>query len=385
MSEITIGVIGCGAMGRVVIRDVCAHEPRVRIAAVYDPDDRSRTALAEDLGYAPQEFSQYEDVCTHPDVSWVFIASWNYNHCAQIIAAFNAGKHVFCQKPLALTTEECAQILRAWRASSRQLSIGFTLRYSPHYRRIKEIVASGTLGTLISMECNETLDFNHGGYIMGDWRRKREYAGSHMLEKCCHDIDLMNWITASRAARIASFGGLNFFVPENVHIRDELGVNDKGKKAYATWPGLISEDPFLSDKDIEDNQVVIIEYENAIRATFHTNCNAGIPERRMYLLGTKGALRADVLTGKIELKKIGFDTKIEDISTDAVGGHGCGDEVLARELVASMRDGAPPAAGVEEGVCSTVTCCGIDDAMRSGNVVDMKPYWERIDTTVDTP
>ncbi len=51
------------------------------------------------------------------------------------------------------------------------------------------------------MEFNETLDFNHGGYIMGDWRRLQRYSGTHLLEKCCHDIDLVNWITGSLAGR----------------------------------------------------------------------------------------------------------------------------------------------------------------------------------------
>ena len=136
---------------------------------------------------------------------------------------------------------------------------------------------------------------------------------------------------------------------------------------------------FGTDKDIVDNQVAIIEFENNVRATFHTNCNAGIPERRMYILGTEGTIRADVLTGKIEIKKIDFETVIEDVSTNVSGGHGDGDSVLTAELAESMLNGTPPKVGFKEGALSAVTCFAIDDAMNEGKVVDAIPYFKKFD------
>jgi len=109
-----------------------------------------------------------------------------------------------------------------------------------------------------------------------------------------------------------------------------------------------------------DNQVAIVEYENGVRTTFHTNCNAGIPERRMYILGSEGAIRADVIAGTIELKRIGWETELEDLSSGASGGHGGGDAVLAKELVDSMVNGAAPSVGLLEGMESAIACCAID-------------------------
>ena len=108
---------------------------------------------------------------------------------------------MFCQKPLATTLADCLAMREAWQASGRMFIIGFSLRYAPHYRKIKELLDQGAVGRIVSMEFNETLDFNHGGYIMGDWRRLQRYSGTHLLEKCCHDIDLVNWIMGSLAAR----------------------------------------------------------------------------------------------------------------------------------------------------------------------------------------
>src|SRR6185295_9261178 len=109
-------------------------------------------------------------------------------------------------------------------------------------------------------------------------------------------------------------------------------------------------------KDIFDNQVVILEFANAVRATFHTNCSTGILERRMYICGTEGTLRADVITGKIELQRIGFDTALEDRSTTASGGHGGGDHVLVDSLLKSMFEGAAPCTSLEDGLKSALTC-----------------------------
>jgi predicted dehydrogenase len=374
-----IAVIGCGSMGMGIVRRVLALEPRLRVKALYDPDPRSIDAARDELRPRPQVFESCDRALQADGVDWAMIASWNCHHAGQTVAAFEAGKHVFCQKPLATTWPDCLAMRRAQEASGKLFNLGFTLRYSPHYRRLRELLDQGVIGRLVSMECNETLDFNHGGYIMGDWRRLRANAGSHLLEKCCHDMDLANWMTGSRPRRVASFGGLDFFRPENAGIAERLGRDAEGRTAYRTWGGRVGLDPFTADKDIVDNQVAILEYENGVRATFHTNCNAGLPERRMYLLGTEGAIRADVLTGRIEYKRIGFDTPLEDASTSAKGGHGNGDEVLAQELAASMTKGIPPTVGLPEGLVSSATCFALDEAETTGQTVDLAPWWRSLD------
>jgi len=378
MKKIKIGAIGCGGMGLIIIKELLAVDERLQLVGIYDPDERSTKKTLEEIKPSPKIYDSYQELIANPKVDWVMIASWNCFHKEQAIAAFEAGKHVFCQKPLATNIADCKAMLDAWKKSGKMFNIGFTLRYSPHYRKIKELLNDGIVGKIISMEFNETLDFNHGGYIHGDWRRLRKYAGTHLLEKCCHDIDLVNWMVESRASRAASFGGNDFFIPKNEKHIKRIGQNKDGIKAYVTWGGLIAKNPFTSDKDIIDNQVAIIEYENKIRATFHTNCNAGIPERRMYILGTEGAIRADVLTGKIETKKIGFDTQIEDMSSGSSGGHGGGDQILVAELAESMLNGTEPAVGLKEGLEASVTSFAIDDALDTGKVIDVKPYWEKV-------
>ena len=380
-NAIGIGVIGCGGMGRNVARRVADKDSRLQVRALFDPDARSIKVARELFGSALPACDSHEELVRRDDIDWVMIASWNSQHRDQVVAAFEAGKHVFCQKPLATTLEDCLAMVGAWQRSGRMFTIGFTLRYSPHYRKVRELIEAGAIGDIVSFEFNETLGFNHGGYIMGDWGRLRANAGTHLLEKCCHDIDLANWMVGSRADRVASFGGLDFFKPENARHIERLGHDRNGRQAYHTWGGTVNLNPFTSDKDIVDNQVAIIEYKNGVRATFHTNCNAGIPERRMYILGSEGAIRANVLTGTVEVARIGFDEEIRDESTEAKGGHGCGDDILADELAASMLEGAEPSAGMQEGLASSITCFAIDEALDTGEVIDVDRYWRKADET----
>jgi len=379
VKSIGIGMIGCGAMGRVVAGALLAQSKKLRLTGLFDPDKRSVQQCLQEFNNHAKVYKDYHSLVQSPDIDWVMIASWNCYHCDQAVAALRAGKDVFCQKPLATNLSDCLTMLKAWKKSHKMFHIGFNMRRSSHYRRIKELVDKGVLGDIISMEFNETLDFNHGGYIMGDWRRLTKNAGTHLLEKCCHDIDLANWLLGSRPARVASFGGLDFFLPRNKrHIR-RIGKDSQGKDAYSTWGGLIDLNPFTSRKDIIDNQVAIIEYANGPRATFHTNCNAGIPERRMYILGSEGAIRADLIVGRIETKRIGFDTRIETVDTGVRGGHGGGDEVLAKELADSMLKGVQPATGIMDGLNSAVSCFAIDKSVQTSRVISLEPFWKRVD------
>jgi len=244
MKKINVGAIGCGGMGLIIVKSLLSLDERLQLTGIYDPNENSVKKTLEEIKPQPNVYDSYQKLVADPEIDWVMIASWNNFHKEQTVAAFEAGKNVFCQKPLATNIDDCKAMYDAWKKSGKMFNIGFTLRYSPHYRKIKQLLNDGIVGKITSMEFNETLDFNHGGYIHGDWRRLRKYAGTHLLEKCCHDIDLVNWMVESRASRAASFGGTDFFVPENEKHVERIGQNEDGVKAYVTWGGLVAEKSF---------------------------------------------------------------------------------------------------------------------------------------------
>jgi predicted dehydrogenase len=363
-----------GIIRRVLDADA---EKRITISAVYDPSSGSQAALREVLGYDCRSAESEEALVNDPELDWVFIGSWNKDHARQSILALDAGKNVFCEKPLATSLDECLAIREAVKRSGKTFSFGLVLRYSNHYQAIVEKLQSGAIGRIISFEFNETLGFNHGGYIFGNWRRFRENAGTHLLEKCCHDIDLANWIINSLPVQAASFGGRDFFTPANAAQIDRIGPDKAGSIPYSAWPDPERVNPFQGGADIFDNQVAILQYANGVRGTFHTNCNTAIAERRFYLCGTEGTLRADLLTGVLEVQRIGWEMEIEKFDTNARGGHGGGDEIMAEALVQSLVNGTAPLASVNEGIYSAVAAFGIDAAADHRCVTDLMPMWKQ--------
>jgi predicted dehydrogenase len=391
--KLGVGIIGSGKMGQVNLRLLLeAHGDRVALRGICDPRERSRTDTAALVDYDVPVYDDFNDLCQADDIDWIIIASYNCFHREQAEAAFAAGKDVFLQKPVATTLEDALAIQAAWKQSTSKCIVGFTLRFSPFYRKIKEVLTSGAIGYIVSMEFNETLAFNHGGFIHGDWRRLTKYAGTHLLEKCCHDIDLVNWMTESLPRRVASFGGLDFFTARNQYIQDELGLSPDddprggGRKAFQSWaiPGSTRADvrnPFLCEKDIVDNQVAIIEYANGVRATFHTNCCSAFPERRMYINGSRGGIRGDLYTGKVELCRYGWKSEPELIFDNQAGGHGGGDQIIAKEMGDCMFGGAMPSCDLNDGILSSLASIAIDEAMETGQVVDVLPYWQAAGVT----
>jgi len=385
---VNIGLIGCGLRLSAVVKAILDNDPenRIRVVSAYDPSAASVESARERFGVGCRLCSSEEELVADPEIEWVFIGSWNCHHARQAVLALNAGKNVFCEKPLAITLDGCLEIREAVRKSGKVFAFGLVLRYSPHYQRIMEVITSGAIGRIISFEFNETLGFNHGGYIFANWRRERKNAGTHLLEKCCHDIDLANWIVGSLPVRAASFGGRDFFTPENASHVDRIGPDENGEAAYSVWPDPQPvwadsqpnrPSPFDGNADIFDNQVAILEYANGVRGTFHTNCNAGTPERRFYVCGTEGTLRADLVASTIEIQRIGWNSKIEKLDTNVADGHGGGDEAMGKAMVETLLRGVAPLASCEDGIKSAVVAFGIDQAADEGRVVALKTMWDQ--------
>lgn len=380
-SPIHLAVAGCGQRPRLVVKNLLEALSRDHgLHAVIHACDPDPAAIASSRNVWPAEVvacDSWAEALTGKEVTWALVGSWNCFHAEQIIAAFRAGKHVFAEKPLATTVDDCLAVREAWRQAGKLFFFGLVLRYSPFYQRIFAESRPDKIGPILSFESNETLSFNHGGYIHGNWRRLRKNAGTHLLEKCCHDMDIALWLAGDLPVRVASFGGTDFFQPGNRALADHLGADPAGKRAYETWPDPHRVDPFGGGQDIVDNQVAIIEYAGGARATFHTNCNAALPERRVYLLGTEGAVRADANTAALETCRIGFTATPQRAVFDAHDGHAGGDEELARRLVATMIEGQAPAAGMDEALRSTLLCLGIDQALDSGTIVDLRSLWHQ--------
>ena len=364
-----LAVIGCGIRMNALWRQKPSWlDSEVEIAALYDIDPNAMHTFRENRAPHARCCASPEEIFQDPSIGWLMIATPNATHAEIIIRAFEAGKNVYAEKPLAISQEECIRIWHAWKKSGKRFMIGFTLRYSPHYRKIAEIVQSGLLGKIVSMEFNENVPPEHGGHIISCWRGMRASTGCHILEKCCHDMDIANAIIGAYPVQVASFGGLSIFVPENEDLLEKAKDED-GTSVFCRWPTAKGKNPFTKPKDIVDHQVAILKYANGVKATFHTNICAPFNERRMYLAGTCGTLRADAISGELTVRTL--DGKEHDFSTGEKGSHSGGDRGLLETLHQEIIGNPCTDASIPEGIASALVCFALDDAMRQNRIVDV--------------
>ncbi len=375
MNQTRVGVIGCGSRLRCLTR-LLSKEEGVVLAGAWDPKPEHAKKLLTDAGNPDGRIYQsFAELAEDPALDWVMVGSPNAFHKEHIVAAMNAGKHVFTEKPLATSIEDCVAINDTHHAKGKLFATGFVLRYSPLYRKAREILASGRLGKIISIDANENIAPSHGAYITCNWRRHKELAGPHILEKCVHDLDLLNWFTGSVPVRVAAFGGNSYFVPENA------ALFEPHKKEYsAMFEGHdvdLHESPFTIDKSIEDNVISILEYASGARVQFQATMSNPIPERRMYFHCTKGNLTVELYSGLLQVRALG-ESLVETHDFSKGDGHGGGDTVIMRELAASMQTGKLPECGGEEGLRSAVVGIAIDEARMQGRVLDLNERWREL-------
>ncbi len=373
---INIGVIGCGNRSISLTTHFDTNQ-EVRVLGAWDPIEANAKLLLEacKAGNSKHVYPTLQDLLNDGQLDWVFIGSPNVFHKEQIIAAFRAGKHVFSEKPLATSIADCVAIRREHEKSGQLLATGFTLRYASIYRKAKEILNSGRLGKIVSINASENITPDHGYYIMQNWRRKYELAGPHILEKCVHDLDLLNWFCDSVPIKIAAFGGNNMFVPENEAIYLKHPQVFERETNVTSFDDAL-DNAFVSPKSIEDNVVAIMEYSNSIRVQFQASMSNCIPERRMYFHCTSGNLIVELYSGQLIYRILGEDEArhIDNIG----GGHGDGDHYIMEELLDTMHNGTQPLCSGEEGLQSAVVGISIEQARKEGRIIDLSATWQEL-------
>lgn len=373
--KINVAVIACGGRSRSVVKhlleDSCGN---VNIAAVYDPDTEVAKGAVEkweisEPFYAPDA----DSAINHPGVDWVMVFSPNSFHKEHILSAFAAGKNVFSEKPLATSIQDCQDIYEAYLKSGKLFATGFVLRYSMLYRKAYELLRSGDFGKLIAIDATENITPSHGGYIMCNWRRKSSIAGPHILEKCCHDLDLIEWFVGDLPARVAAFGGRDFFKPGNRFLEGKYGT----KTFMSWWDPHRTETPFTDDTDMKDNMVTIAEFRNNVRVSFSCTMSNMIPERRMLFCCSEGTIKLELYTKTLSYRKMG-DGVTHTMDFSGMDGHGGGDSYIMKELYDTMVNGTEPKCSGSEGLQSAVYAMALEEAADTGKVVDLMPVWKKL-------
>ncbi len=336
-SPVSVVIIGAGNRAWKYLRYILDNTDRIKVSAVVEIVELRRKKMAEAAHLSDECcFSDWNDffasdiktdaaiICTPDDM--------HYEPC---LKALRHGCHVLLEKPIACTSDQCDGI--AAEASLRGLSVAtcHVLRYHPYFMMIKELVSSGELGSLVSISHRASVgtDRSTHSYVRGKWSRTAN-SNPMFLSKCCHDVDLMVWLTESRYAKLSSFGSLRWFraseAPELSSSRCvDCAIEQKCQfsavdlyKRRREWTSNfdipedmtleqvidreLSDGPFgrcvyRCDNDVVDHQILAMEMENGVTVELSMDCFTLDDNRVTHICLTGGEINGDEHT--IEVKR----------------------------------------------------------------------------------
>ena len=377
-----IGVIGLGQRIAHVLAAMKEVGWELEVAGHVDPATPIGLPILAEAGISPGRlYPNPQALLADGPFDLVMIGSPNHLHLEHLTAAFAAGYPIFAEKPIVRTEAETMTLARRLADSQTPpLYIGLVMRSMPIVREVIARADSGELGEIVSIDATEHLPPEHGGYLARNWRRRREWGGSYLLDKVCHDFDIFGRILRSRAARVASFGGRRIF---DAARQDVPMAYEDGSPAYALrdagWQG--ANDSFHSDMDVTDHQNALVEYQNAALLSFHANSHVALQERRWYMAGTNGTLLADLVRNRLMVRRVLDRGKPEriDFANRTDDNHNGADQAMARDLLATLDDGAVFPVTPYESMEAGLTVMAIDRAMDQGAVIDCAPMWAEFD------
>lgn len=211
--SIGIGVVGCGFFGRQLARAL-ARTPNARLIAVTDVLNTSAEALAVDLGCAVD--ADVSVLASRAEVDVVVVATPNHTHVEPALVAIHAGKGLFVEKPMALSSADCERVLAAAKQAGDRLLIGHIMRLFPAVAEMRRAIAAGDIGAPIMARATRCRWANSTGAPANWWKFDQKRSGGELLHEI-HELDLLCWLLGDVESVYAQAANL---------AHPELGEND---------------------------------------------------------------------------------------------------------------------------------------------------------------
>jgi predicted dehydrogenase len=406
-------MVGAGNRGHFVYGAYALRYPdEVRFVAVAEPDEGRRLRFARAHGIpAERQFSSWEELASRPPLAPALVnATMDRDHYAGALALLETGYDMLLEKPMATTAGRCVELVRAAERCGRVLQIGHVLRYAPYFQTLRDVVRSGRLGEIVSVDWRENVVSWHyaHSFVRGRWANS-ERATPMILAKCCHDLDLLVWILGRRCQKVASFGSSTHFGPDRagpeIPERCTDGCPVAGECLY--YAPRIYLEGIASDFAV--NAVSLDRSPEGIRRALETGpygrcvyrCDNDVVDHQVVLMGLDGGLavsltmqgashlegrtvRIDGLDATLLGNQVRNELLVADHRTGAtelirppigVGGHGGGDEGIVRAFVERLRSGAADVSTSGwEALESHLIAFAAEEARATGAVVGMGEY-----------
>ena len=211
-----VALVGAGWIGQHHGENVAAN-PYARLAAVCDPDAEKATAFAERLGSGARVIASFEELLRQDDISSLIIATPNAVHAEQAVAAAEAGKHIYLEKPMGITLEDCRRVAATVDKARVKCRMGYHRRFNPLVRHLMALIEEGRLGHLILAE-SDYFHFVPGDLEIWDWLGKAAIAGSLIHAGTGHNIDLLRYF-CGEVTEVSCFKDIR--MPRKIQVETE--------------------------------------------------------------------------------------------------------------------------------------------------------------------
>ena len=404
MKTINLGFMATGARNRVYARNLIQQfGKKIKINAVCDIDRGS--ALEFKKQYCHKDTAIYDDyrelLKEQKSIDGLIIASPNYLHEEMAVPALKLGINILLEKPIAHTPESCMQIARAYTESTSHVTIGFVLRYTPFYSTIIDMVRDGKVGSVKVVNADEVVGPVLSSLFFRTWRGKKKYTGGLLLEKCCHDLDLINTMLGVDPIRVTSFSSDNHYLTKTncgprcpvCTIKNSCSFStvlweeqiergeDNGEYEYVDFTN--DKCVYNVDHNLMDRQSQLIEYTGGILVYFNVTLGGPETRRTIDIVGTEGRIKGDFRENRIKYYQTNDEIPKEINIDHERSGHGGGDSVITRSFIQSIEDPQyVPMASFKDGLKSALLAFLCDKAGKEGKVLPLD-YTQEIEAIKD--
>lgn len=385
--KITVALAGLGSRGKDVYAKAAKLYPdKMEIVAIADINPEKVKMVSEEYGI-PEErcFSSAEEMLEQEKLADVmFITTQDRQHVGHAIPALKKGYHLLLEKPISPDLDECREIVKVAKECDRKVVVCHVLRYTPIYRKVKEILDSGKIGDVVSIMAAENVGWYHmaHSFVRGNWANSDE-TSPMILQKCCHDMDLYLWLANKKCESVSSYGSTYLFKKENApegctercldgcKVKDTCPFDAESiymdsevigyRTGHKVWPlDVVSQTPteeslmqelktgrygrcvYHCNNNVVDHQVVNLNMTDGSTMSF-TMCGFSASIARYAKFhGTKGELIVnmdsnDMDQNVIEVNLYGKKVIHEEIDVTSLAedfsGHGGGDNVMVEEFM----------------------------------------------------
>lgn len=417
-------IVGYGNRGQ-IYADYSLDEPsEFGVAAIVDPNDfklqeaKKRYGLSDDrLFHNFDEFAKSGVVC-----DFVVNATMDQYHYETAMQILNAGYDMLMEKPIVPNEKQLMEIANLAKEKGANVFVCHVLRYTPFYRKIKELLNAGTIGEIMTMELNEHVCRPHflSSYVRGKWNSEEACGSGFLLAKSCHDMDLICWLNnESVPMQVASFGNRSRFLPKNApegatefchecKYEKECPYSavdlylEKNDMPFLVWDRLNKPLDEITDAekaeflkhdiygkcaytcggDIVDRQNLIISFENGSLASFNMVGGATLAGRFIHIVGTMGEIEGVLETNKITLRTytreslmgVAESIDVHPINNVKFGGHSGGDYAIMHDLVRYLNGDKSSISitSIEDSINGHLCVFAAEESRKTQSFVDIK-------------